>query len=419
MKKIFHNISVLHGVDQVGTFRTGKQMQEMNSLSDAFFVVENGIIVKIGSGECTENGEFISLGGCEVLPGFVDSHTHIVFAAPRHDEFEMRIKGAGYEEIAAAGGGILNSALKLKEMSEDDLFEQAKKRVITMIQHGTTAIEIKSGYGLSVDSEIKMLRVIKRLKQHFPAIIKATFLGAHAFPKEYKSRPEDYIKLIVNDMLPQIVSEDLADHIDVFCDRGFFTPEQTDFILKAGLKYGLPGKIHGNELGLTGGVQVAIANDAWSVDHLEHCSEIEFELLRQSMKQPYGGTMAVALPGTSYFLGIPYSPTRKMIDFDLPVALATDFNPGSSPICSLQTIWALACTQMKMLPIEAFYAITINAARALRLEKEVGSFTVGKQADFVVVESPNAIQAIPYFLGQNHAKNTYIKGELFLASNYQ
>ncbi len=418
MKKIFHNISVLHGVDPEDTFKTGKQMQELNSLNDAYFVVENGLIAKFGTGECTEEGEFISLGGCEVLPGFVDSHTHIVFAAPRHDEFEMRIRGASYEEIAAAGGGILNSALKLKAMSEDDLFEHAKNRVITMIQHGTTAIEIKSGYGLSVDSEIKMLRVIKRLKEHFPAIIKATFLGAHAFPKEFKSLPDDYIKLVVNDMLPQIIAEDLADHIDVFCDRGFFTPEQTDIILKAGKKYGLPGKIHGNELGLTGGVQVAVANEAWSVDHLEHCSEVEFELIRNSMLQPYGGTMPVALPGTSYFLGIPYSPVRKMIDFGLPVALASDFNPGSSPICSLQIIWALACTQMKLLPIEAFHAITINAARTMRLEQEIGSFTIGKRADFVLVKEKSAIQAIPYFAGQNHVASTYISGELFEASKY-
>ncbi len=422
MKTGFYNISRLYGTSPRGTFKSGSEMMQVDELENAFLIVENGIIKELGSNTFGDSSlfqkfpspeiEWIDMKGAEIMPGFVDSHTHIVFAAPRHEEFALRIQGATYEEIAAAGGGILNSAKKLRETSEDQLFEDASARVKLMMEWGTTTLEIKSGYGLSVESELKMLRVIKRLKSHFPIHIKATFLGAHAFPMEYKERREDYIDLILRDMLPRVVSDELADHIDVFCDEGFFTPEQTERILLKAEQYGIPAKIHGNELGLTGGVQVGVKLGAWSVDHLEHCSEAEMELFKQSK----GNTIPVALPGTSYFLGIPYAPTRKMIDYGLPVALATDFNPGSSPVASLQTVSSLACTQMKIMPQEVFHAITCNAARAMRMENEVGMLAVGMWADFLVMKCKDAVKTIPYFLGQNQVMQTYCKGNCVATS---
>ena len=280
MRKLFYGITKMWGVSsELGRYRSGSEMQNVDSFSSAWMLVEDGLIVGLGGKEGfyginvtdgdDSNLERIDLGGVEVLPGLVDSHTHIVFAAPRHEEFEMRLRGESYEAIAAAGGGILNSARKLQAMSETDLYEQAAARLRTMIAHGTTTVEIKSGYGLTTDSELKMLRVVKRLKQDFDIVIKATFLGAHGIPTEYKGEPDRYVDLVIEDMLPKVVAEGLADHIDVFCDRGFFTVEQTDRILKAASVMGLPSKIHANELGLTGGVQVAVANGSWSADHLE------------------------------------------------------------------------------------------------------------------------------------------------------
>ena len=414
MKKLFYNISKLYGANNRGTFKSGEEMQQLNEVENAWILVENGKIAAIGNDDTempSDVMERIDLLGAEVLPGFVDSHTHIVFAAPRHEEFAMRLAGASYEEIAANGGGILNSARRLQAMSEDELYNQAAVRLKLMLSHGTTTVEIKSGYGLTVDAELKILRVIKRLKQNFTCLIKSTFLGAHAFPVEYKNNQQGYIDLILNEMLPVIVQEQLADHIDVFCDKGFFTVEQTAEILTAASKYGIPAKIHANELGLTGGVQIAVEHEAWSADHLEHCEENEIAALKKGFTQNYGGTMPVGLPGTSYFLGIPYTPTKRFMENGLPVALATDFNPGSSPLCSLQTIWALACTQMKMMPIEAFHAITCNAARAMRLENEVGSLAPGMRADFVVTKTKEAVKGIPYFMGQNHVEATFVLGQ--------
>ena len=442
MRKLFHGISRMWGVAATnGAYSCGSEMAQVEGFSNAWMWVEDGRIVALGGDEgsygdgviCSRftgldasgrneilvssskemGAELTDLGGVEVLPGLVDSHTHIVFAAPRHEEFEMRIKGESYEAIAAAGGGILNSARKLQAMDEDLLYEQAAARLRVMILHGTTAVEIKSGYGLTVDSELKMLRVIQRLKSTFDILIKATFLGAHGIPMEYKSNPDSYVDLVVDEMLPKVVAEGLADHIDVFCDRGFFTVEQTDRILKAALAVGLPSKIHANELGLTGGVQVAVANGSWSADHLEHCSEVEVGVLRESMDEVYGGTVPVGLPGTSYFLGIPYAPGRALIDAGLPFAMATDFNPGSSPIASLQIVWALGCTQMKLLPAEAFCAISRNAARALRSENEVGTLAAGQRANFFTTKTPDAIQAIPYFMGQNHCHQVFVNGSPF------
>ena len=442
MRKLFHGISRMWGVAATnGAYSCGSEMAQVEGFSNAWMWVEDGRIVALGGDEgsygdamiCSRftgldasgrneilvsssnemGAELRDLGGVEVLPGLVDSHTHIVFAAPRHEEFEMRIKGESYEAIAAAGGGILNSARKLQAMDEDLLYEQAAQRLRVMILHGTTAVEIKSGYGLTVDAELKMLRVIQRLKSTFDILIKATFLGAHGIPMEYKSNPDSYVDLVVDEMLPKVMAEGLADHIDVFCDRGFFTVEQTDRILKAASAVGLPSKIHANELGLTGGVQVAVANGSWSADHLEHCSEVEVGVLRESMDEAYGGTVPVGLPGTSYFLGIPYAPGRALIDAGLPFAMATDFNPGSSPIASLQIVWALGCTQMKLLPAEAFCAISRNAARALRSENEVGTLAAGQRANFFTTKTPNAIQAIPYFMGQNHCHQVFVNGSPF------
>ena len=420
MKTLFHGISVLYGTQPQGVFKRGGEMQQLDSMSDAFMLVEDGIIVKLGTVNSEEFQQLMldnipqkHLNGAEVLPGFVDSHTHIVFAAPRHEEFELRLKGATYEEIAANGGGILNSAAKLGAMSEDELYHQAAQRLNVMISHGTTCVEIKSGYGLTPESELKMLRVIRRLKENFPIIIKSTFLGAHAFPANFKENREGYMQQLLEEMLPMVVEQNLADHMDVFCDKGFFDPEQTDRLLKAASAAGIPAKIHANELGITGGVQVAVNNGAWSADHLEHCDIDEIAALKRGFEEDYGGTMPVGLPGTSYFLGIPYTPVKRLMQEGLPVALATDFNPGSSPIASLQLVWALACTQMKMLPIEAFHAITCNAARAMRLEQRVGSLAVGMRADFLVTNTLNAVKAIPYFAGQNHIAEVYVNGVLF------
>jgi imidazolonepropionase len=406
MRKLFTGISQLAGhLPEGELFRSGAQMSQMEPLKDAYLLVEDGIILEVGSGEAPRADIVVDLGGVEVMPGYVDSHTHAVFAAPRHEEFALRLKGASYEEIAAAGGGILNSAAKMALISEEQLYRQSEAFVRNMMAHGTTCLEIKSGYGLSIESELKILRVARRLQENLPLIIRTTFLGAHAFPKEYKGREDDYVKLVIEEMLPRVLDQGLADHIDVFCDRGFFTVEQTARILEAGARAGLPAKIHGNELGLTGGVQVAAAHGAYSVDHLEHCGPDEIACLQQSEVVP------VALPGTSYFLGLPYTPGRALIAAGLPLAIASDFNPGSSPLLSMQAIVALACTQMKLMPEEALWASTANAARALRLEDQLGSLSVGKRADFWTTRSQDAWLSIPYFMGINHAQRVFIGAE--------
>ncbi len=390
-------------------------MAKVDTLEDAFLLVENGHVIAIGpKAMAPEADRIISLENKEVIPGLVDSHTHSVFAAPREEEFVMRIKGASYEEIAEAGGGILNSARKLRSATEDELFEAALLRLRDMIRCGSTTIEIKSGYGLSVEGELKMLRVIKRLKQALPITIKATFLGAHAFPEAFKQRKDDYVELVIKDMLSAIVAEDLADHVDVFCESGFFSPDQTARVLNAAKTFGLPAKIHGNQLGYSGGVQVAVAHEAWSVDHLEFTGPEEWQALADGFQKPYGGTLPVALPGVSYFLGLPYTRGREMIDFGLPLVLATDFNPGSSPINSLQMVLSLACTQMKLVPEEAFHAVTVNAAAALRINTQVGSLAPGCQADFLIMKSKNALAMMPYFVGQNQVESVYVKGQKFI-----
>ncbi|MFI5221125.1 MAG: imidazolonepropionase [Bacteroidia bacterium] len=410
---LIKNIKGLAGVDD-GKIkkRSGKEMSELNIIENAFLLIEDGLIKDFGT-EATNNKQqttnlrVIDATGKFVLPSFVDSHTHLVFAATREEEFVMRIKGKTYEEIAAAGGGILNSAKKLQAMSEDDLFENALQRLNEMIRFGTGAVEIKSGYGLTVKDELKMLRVIQRLKKVSPITIKATFLGAHAIPPEYKQNRNGYIDLVITEMLPQIAAEKLADYCDVFCDKGFFTVEETDKILNAAAKFGLKAKIHGNELGQTGGVQVAVKNNALSVDHLEYAGEEEITCLKNS------STMPVALPNCSFFLGLPYAPVRKMIDAGLPVCLATDFNPGSSPNPRMSFILSLACTQMKLSPEEAINATTINGAYALELSNTHGSIAKGKVANVFITKKIPSLAYIPYSFGVDMVEEVIAGGKIF------
>lgn len=382
----------------------GQEMSKINSLSNAWILVEDGVIVDYGKMEDCPGMmiETKDMKGKWVMPAFVDSHTHMVFAGPRHNEYVMRLKGKTYAEIAAEGGGIINSAKRLQAMDEDELYERSMKHAYDAIDNGTGALEIKSGYGLSVEAELKMLRVIKRMKEALPITVRATFLGAHAFPPEYKENHEGYISQIIDVMLPKIAEEGLADFVDVFCDEGFYSPEETDRILKAALGYGLKAKIHGNELGITGGVQVAVANKSLSVDHLEHIGEEEIACLRDS------DTMPVALPGSSFFLKIPYTPGRRLIDSGLPMAIASDFNPGSSPCHNLWFIWSLACLYNGLTPEEGFNALTINAAKAMGLEQTHGSITKGKKACLIVAGPFEHINEMPYWFTRNHAQKVKV-----------
>jgi imidazolonepropionase len=342
-----------------------------------------------------------------VFPSWCDSHTHIVFAASREEEFVDRIKGLSYEEIAERGGGILNSARRMQDCSEETLYESAYERLQEVIGHGTGALEIKSGYGLSLESEIKMLRVIRRLKQNSPIPIKATFLGAHAVPAAFKTKRADYIDLIIHQMLPQVAAEQLAEYCDVFCDRGFFTVEETDQILKAAWQYGLKPKIHANELDYSGGVQIGIANGAISVDHLEYTGPEEIAALATS------NTLPTLLPSCAFFLGIPYAPARQMMDAGLPVVLATDYNPGSSPSGKMPFVVSLACIKMKMLPEEAIYAATLNGACALELADDYGSITVGKKANLFITRPMPSLAYLPYAFGETLVRRIILNGKVF------
>lgn len=407
------NIDTLGGITEAGCLKkSGAEMNTFGVLNNAWLRIVDGKIDAYGSMADFDaiNASFSNMPQLDcsnrwVLPSFADSHTHLVFAATREEEFVMRIKGKSYEEIAAAGGGILNSAAKLARCSEDDLFDAAKERLKEVIAYGTGSIEIKSGYGLSTESELKMLRVIRRLKEWSPIPVKSTFLGAHAIPSQFKENRAGYLRLIVEEMLPAVASEQLADYMDVFCDQGFFTPEETDYLLEAGYRFGLKPKIHGNELGYSGGVQVAVRNHALSVDHLEYTGDEEIAALLA------GGTMPVALPGCSFFLGIPYAPLRKMIDAGLPVALASDFNPGSTPNGRMGFVVALACAQMKLTPEEAFNAASLNGANAMELSSTHGSVALGKQANLMVLKPGSRLAHIPYFFGMDQTELVIVNGE--------
>jgi imidazolonepropionase len=405
---LIKNIKTLYGIiDDITVIKkSGKQMSEFASIDNAYVLIENDIIKQFGSQSENLPAADITIDAKRgmVLPSFIDSHTHIVFAKSREEEFEMRIKGKSYEEIANAGGGILNSARKLQTITEDELYESALARLNELIKFGTGAIEIKSGYGLTVNDELKMLRVIKRLKQVSPITIKASFLGAHAVPTEYKQNRQGYIDLIINEMLPKVAAENLADYCDAFCDQGFFTVEETDLILTAADKYNLKAKIHGNELGYTGGVQVAVKHNALSVDHLEYTGDAEIECLKNS------NTMPVGLPNCSFFLGIPYAPGRKMIDAGLPFCLASDYNPGSSPNGRMSFVVSLACIQMKLTPEEAFNASTINGAAAIELSATHGSITVGKKANIIITKPIQSLAYIPYSFGVDLIDTVLVNG---------
>ena len=409
MRTLIKNIKNIIGIiEGPQTYKKAEALSNVEMLANGYILIEDERISDYGSMvDCPDNmDQVIDATDSLVLPAWCDSHTHIVFATTREKEFEMKIKGMSYEDIAAAGGGILNSARKLKDCSEDDLYEMAKGRLEEVTQFGTGAIEIKSGYGLSLESEVKMLRVIRRLSAYSPISIKSTFLGAHAIPTEYKKRREDYINLIINKMLPKIAEEKLADYCDVFCEKGFFTVDETDRILKAAAKYGIPPKIHANQLSNSGAVQVGIANNAISVDHLEILGDTEIKALLQS------NTIPTLLPSCSYFINIPYAPARKMIEAGLGITLATDFNPGSSPSGNIPFLLSLACTKMKLTPEEAFNAVTINGAYAMQLEDEVGSITKGKLANLIITKNIPNLTYIPYMFGTNHIEKVLVRGKV-------
>ncbi len=379
--------------------RKGAEMKELPILNDAFLALEDGVIVAYGAmsdwGGITDwrDLEVIDAEGKYVLPAFCDSHTHTVFAKSREEEFVDRINGLSYEEIALKGGGILNSARRLAEMSEDELYAASKERVERLMSYGTGALEIKSGYGLSVDAELKMLRVIKRLKADCPIEIKATFLGAHAFPAEFKENHRGYIDLIIQEMLPKIAEEKLADYIDVFCERNYFSVDEMAEILEAGIELGLKPKVHVNQFSALGGIAKAVELGALSVDHLEEIEQADIEALKG------GTTMPTILPSCSHFLSIPYGDARRLMDNDLPVALASDFNPGSTPSGNLSFVWSLACVKMKMNPEEALNALTINAAYAMDLSNSHGTISLGKKTPVLLTgEIPN-LAYIPYAFG--------------------
>lgn len=404
MRHIYKNIKSLMGGYSSPVVRLkGKQMAAVPEIENAYLIVEDGVVKDFGKMEdldsslCAETADTVveDLTGKYVFPAFADSHTHIVYAGSRETEYEDKIRGLSYVEIAKRGGGILNSADLLHVTSEDELYETAMKRLHMCVEGGTGAIEIKSGYGLSTEDELKMLRVIRRMKENAPIAVKSNFLAAHAFPRNYLDNHEGYVDLIVNEMIPLVAGEGLADFIDVFCDEGFFTVEQTDRMLEAGCRYGLRPKIHANELALSGGVQVGVKYNALSVDHLEHVGQAERDVLRDSE------TMATALPGAAFFLGMPYSPVREMIDDGLAVALASDFNPGSSPSASMKFVLSLASIKMKLTPFEALNAATVNGACAMGLGGEYGQIVRGKKANFVITKPMSSFAYFSYAYTEN------------------
>jgi len=407
MNVLFKNIKELIQVREIAIdFLSGKEMNVLPTLKNAFLLVEHGLIADFGFMEDCPDIEIktIDATGKMILPSWCDSHTHIVYAGNREDEFVARINGLSYKEIAENGGGILNSTKRLQTTSEEDLYNQSKVRLEEIIQLGTGAVEIKSGYGLTKDAELKMLRVIRKLKEKYPIEIKATFLGAHALPETYKDNKSGYLQMLINDILPTIQRENLADFIDIFCETGYFSVADTQQILAAGKKYGLVGKIHVNQFTAIGGIQVGIKNDVLSVDHLEEMRSEDIEALKNTK------TMPVALPSCSYFLSIPYTPARKMIDAGLPLALATDYNPGSTPSGNMNFVVATACIKMKMTPEEAINAATINGAYAMNLQDKVGTITKGKLANLILTKEINSYNFIPYSFGNHCIDKVFLKG---------
>ena len=409
MKLLVKNIGTLAGIDRQGLIRRqGAQMRELNCIDHAYLLVEDGVIADFGPEDdmpAVDNVDnVVDAEGGTVLPSWCDSHTHIVYAGSREQEFVDKINGLSYAEIARRGGGILNSADRLHAMSEDELYEQAMRRVREVIAKGTGAIEIKSGYGLNTEDELKMLRVVRRIQESTRLRVVSTFLGAHAVGRAYAGRQADYVDMLINEMLPAVAKEHLADYVDVFCDEGFFTPEETGRILEKALEYGMRGKIHGQELADSGGVEVAVKHCALSVDHLESMTDRDIELLRGSE------TMPTALPGTSFFLNMPFAPARKMIESGLGVAIASDYNPGSTPSGDMKFAVSLACIKMRLQPAEAINAATINSAYAMGVSDSYGSITPGKVANFFITEPLPSVDFIPYAYTTPIIRRTFLAG---------
>lgn len=390
----------------------GQNMKELPVLDNAWVRIQDACILDYGTmdqfpGDISPDDQVLDATGRIVMPAWCDSHTHLVYAGSRELEFEDKIRGLSYEEIARRGGGILNSAKRLHLASEEELLQDASARLEAIIRMGTGAVEIKSGYGLSVEDELKMLRVIRKLKALFPLEIKATFLGAHAVPPEYKGRQSDYVDLVIHEMLPRVAEEKLADFVDVFCDKGFFTVEETSRILEKAGTLGLVPKIHANELDYSGGIQVGVKHRALSVDHLEYTGEDEIRALLNSE------TMPTILPGAAFFLGLPWAPARQMIEAGLPVAMASDFNPGSSPSGNMQFILSLACIKYKMLPEEAINAMTLNTAYAMGISHDYGSVTPGKIASLMITKPVSSLGYLPYSYGDNKVETMILKGKIY------
>jgi imidazolonepropionase len=414
---LIKNIKTLVQINENSRFKvSGTDMSVLNTINDAFLYIRNGIISDFGKMEDTiingiliENPHIriIDATGKFVFPSFCDSHTHLVYAGSREIEYGDKIRGLSYEEIAKRGGGILNSARLLHETSEDELFNQSMVRVNEIISLGTGAVEIKSGYGLNVDDELKMLRVIRRIKNSSPVEVKSTFLGAHAIPQEFKNNQEKYVDIVINEMIPAVAYEELADFIDVFCDRGFFTIEDTERILMAGMKYGLIAKLHANELGYTGGIQTGVKYNALSVDHLEFTGDEEINLLLKSESMP------TLLPGSAFFLGMTDPPVRRMINAGLPLALASDYNPGSSPSGNMKLIMSLGCIRFRMLPEEVINAVTINSAYAMGLSESHGSIAKGKVANVFITKDIPSYEFMPYAFGSDLIETVILKGKVY------
>ncbi len=409
MKTLIKNIKLLVQTEQnPKKWVAGADMAKIDNIENAYLIIENDKIFDFGEMKNLPKIKFdkeYDASGKLVFPSFCDSHTHLVYAGSREIEYIDKIKGLSYEEIAKRGGGILNSAKLLANTSEDELYKQSLERINEIIMLGTGAVEIKSGYGLNTENELKMLRVIKRLKETTDIEIKSTFLGAHSIPLEYKTNQTEFVDLVINEMLPQVAAEDLADYIDVFCDKGFFTPQDTDRILMAGMKYGLRAKIHANELDYSGGVQIGVKYNAISVDHLEYTGDDEIKELLNSE------TMPTILPGAAFFLGMIDTPVRKMINAGLPIALASDFNPGSSPSGNMKLIMSFGIIKLKMLPEEVINAVTINTAYAMGLSETHGSIAKGKIANFFITKEIPTYQFMAYAYGSNLIDKVFLKGK--------
>ena len=417
-EKLFINIKELVGVQETSALKVGAEMDNLNGIKDAFLYVKDGKIAGYGAmaqmpqelkdmagSSVLQSGEVVDASGKFIMPAFCDSHTHLVYAGSREQEFTDKIKGLSYQEIARRGGGILNSAKLLSETSEDALYQSALARAREIISQGTGAVEIKSGYGLTPQDELKMLRVIARLKETTPLTVKATFLGAHAFPAKYAQDHNGYVEEIITEMIPMVAAEGLAEYIDAFCEDGFFSVEDTDRIFNAGIKYGLKPKVHANQMGFSGGVQVGVKYGARSVDHLESTGPEEFKVLKDS------DTIATILPGATFFLNMQYAPARELIQYGIPVAMASNYNPGSCPSGSLQFQMALACIAMKLTPAEALNACTINGAFAMDVDDMLGGITVGKQANIILTKEIPSIDFIPYAFTSPFIGKMYIAGE--------